>query len=65
MITDDDTDPKTKRQKPRGLDKLSVPELNEYVSQLKEEIARVEVEIGRKDKHRNAADAFFKKPSEG
>lgn len=61
MINDDETDPKTKRVKPRVLDKLSVPELREYVVQLKEEIARVEQEIEKKDKHRNAADALFSK----
>lgn len=61
MINDDETDPKTKRAKPRVLDKLSVPELREYVVQLKEEIARVEQEIEKKDKHRNAADALFSK----
>lgn len=65
MINDDDTDPKTKRAKPRVLDKMSVPELHEYVVQLKEEMARVEAEIAKKDKHKNAADAFFRKPSEG
>ncbi len=63
MITDDDSDPKTKRAKPRSLDKLSVPELHDYVAQLREEIARVEQEISKKDKHKNAAAAFFKKPS--
>lgn len=61
MINDDETDPKTKRAKPRLLDKLSVPELREYVVQLQEEIARVEQEIDKKDKHRSAADALFGK----
>lgn len=61
MINDDETDPKTKRAKPRALDKFSVPELREYALQLKEEIARVEQEIDKKDKHRNAADALFSK----
>lgn len=64
MILDDDTDPKTKRQKPRALDKLSVEDLREYVAQMKEEIARVEAEISKKEKHLSAADALFRKPSE-
>ncbi len=61
MIFDDETDPKTKRAKPRALDKMSVPELRDYVVQLKEEIARVETDIEKKDKHRSAVDALFKK----
>lgn len=61
MIFDNENDPKTKRAKPRALDKMSVPELREYVAQLKEEIARVEADIAKKDTHRSAADALFKK----
>ena len=60
MILDDDTDPKTKKQKPRSLDNLSVPELREYIRQLKEEIVRVEAEVQKKEKHKAAADALFK-----
>lgn len=60
MILDDDTDPKTKKQQPRALDKLSVPELKDYVQQMKGEITRVEAEILKKEKHKAAADALFK-----
>jgi uncharacterized small protein (DUF1192 family) len=60
MILDDDTDPKTKKQKPRPLDNLSVPELRDYIQQLKTEIARVETDIQKKEKHKAAADALFK-----
>jgi uncharacterized small protein (DUF1192 family) len=60
MIFDDDTDPKTKKQKPRLLDNMSVPELKAYVEQLKEEIVRVEADILKKEKHRAAMDALFK-----
>lgn len=60
MILDDDTDPKTKRQKPRALDALSIPELRAYVEQMKGEITRVEAEIMKKEKHKAAADALFK-----
>jgi uncharacterized small protein (DUF1192 family) len=63
MIFDDDTDPKTRKQKPRSLDALSVPDLRDYVSQLKEEILRVEAEIAKKEKHKAAADALFKSSS--
>jgi uncharacterized small protein (DUF1192 family) len=29
---------------------------------LRDEIARVEADIGRKNSHKSAADAFFRKP---
>ncbi len=60
MILDDDSDPKTKKPKPRALDNVSVPELRDYVLQLKNEIARVEAEIQKKEKHKAAVDALFR-----
>ncbi|HEY7581220.1 MAG TPA: DUF1192 domain-containing protein [Acetobacteraceae bacterium] len=45
------------------LDSLSVEELREYIVELKAEIARVEADIERKQGHRSAADAFFRRPS--
>ena len=60
MIFDDDTDPKTKKQKLRALDNLSVPDLRDYIAQLKSEIVRVEADIEKKEKHKAAADALFK-----
>ncbi len=60
MIFDDDTDPKTKKQKLRPLDNLSVPELRDYIQQLKEEIVRAEADIQKKEKHKAAAAALFK-----
>lgn len=60
MIFDDELDPKTKRPKPRGLDKMSVPELKEYLAALKDEMARVEADIAKKEKYKSAADALFK-----
>lgn len=59
MIFDDETDPKTKKAKPRVLDTLSVSELQGYVAQLKEEIVRVEAEILKKEKHKSAVDSLF------
>lgn len=44
------------------LDSMSVEELGEYIGELRAEIARVEADIGRKQSHRNAADAFFRRP---
>ena len=43
------------------LDMLGIEELNAYIDELKAEIARVEEDIGRKQSHRSAADAFFRK----
>jgi len=60
MIFDDEQDPKARKPKARPLDNMSVPDLKEYVLHLKEEIARVEADIQKKEKSRAAADAFFK-----
>lgn len=60
MLFDDDLDPKTKKRKPRPLDLLSVPELKEYVTDLKAEIVRVEADIAKKEKSKSAAEALFK-----
>jgi uncharacterized small protein (DUF1192 family) len=40
---------------------LSVGELTERITALKEEIARLEAEMGRKRSSKSAADSFFKK----
>ena len=40
---------------------LSVGELNERIALLKEEIARLEAEMKRKQATKSAADMFFKK----
>jgi uncharacterized small protein (DUF1192 family) len=44
------------------LDTLGIVELREYIGELKEEIARVEADIERKQGHRSAADSFFRRP---
>jgi uncharacterized small protein (DUF1192 family) len=44
------------------LDTLGIEELGEYIGELRAEIARVEAEIERKQGHRSAADAFFRRP---
>ena len=51
---------KQRRLEPLRLDSLSVEELHDYVRELRDEIARVEADVGRKQSHRSAADAFFK-----
>jgi uncharacterized small protein (DUF1192 family) len=45
-----------------ALDTLGIAELREYIGELKEEIARVESDIERKQGHRSAADSFFRRP---
>ncbi len=61
MAQEDDL-PVRKRRRLEALllDPLGVEELHAYIGELRDEIARVEVDIGRKQSHRNAADAFFK-----
>jgi len=44
------------------LDTLGVEELRDYIGELKDEIARAEADIARKQSHKSAADAFFRKP---
>lgn len=46
------------------LDTLGIEELREYIGELREEIARVEADIDRKQGHRSTADSFFRKPGE-
>lgn len=57
---DDDLDPKTKKPKPRSLDKMSVEDLREYINDLKAEIARAEADIAKKQAHKDAAALLFK-----
>lgn len=61
MFTDDDLDPKTKKNKPRNLDNLSIDDLKSYIVDLKAEIARVEADIAKKEAHKNAMSSLFKK----
>jgi uncharacterized small protein (DUF1192 family) len=62
MALEDDAPPvKRRRLEPLLLDSLGIEELRLYIDELKNEIARVEVDIGRKSTHRSAADAFFKR----
>jgi uncharacterized small protein (DUF1192 family) len=56
----DDLDPKTKRPKLRNLDPMGVEELQNYIVELKEEIARVEADIVKKKQHLSAAASLFK-----
>ena len=61
--SDDDDRPKKKISHEIGQDLtlLSVAELNERIALLKDEIARLEADIAKKQATRSAADQFFKK----
>jgi uncharacterized small protein (DUF1192 family) len=60
---DDDDRPKKKIVHEIGqeLALISVKELQERITLLKEEIARIEADIAKKQASRNVADQFFKK----
>jgi len=60
---DDDDRPKKKITHEIGQDLglLSVAELNERIGLMREEIARLEADIARKQASRSAADQFFKR----
>lgn len=61
MFNDDDLDPQTKRRKPRPLDTLSIAELEQYIADMRAEIARVEADIAKKKAHKDAISSLFKK----
>lgn len=63
MKMDDDDRPKKKIAHEIGADLslVSVEELRERVDLLKQEIARLEADIARKQASKSAADSFFKR----
>lgn len=58
---DDDTPMKPKGFEPRILDRLSIEELEDYIVELRGEIARTEADIAKKRAVRQGAEAFFRK----
>lgn len=63
MAQEDDAPPRKRiRLEKLVLDTLGIDELRDYIGELREEIARVEADILRKQSHRGAAEAFFKRP---
>jgi uncharacterized small protein (DUF1192 family) len=63
MMDEEDGPPRKRvRLEKLALDSLGIEELVDYIAELREEIARVEADIDRKQGHRSAADAFFKRP---
>lgn len=57
---DDDDLPLNAPRKPKKLEPLSIDELEHYITELKNEIERVEKEIETKKAHRDAASSVFK-----
>jgi uncharacterized small protein (DUF1192 family) len=62
MMIEEEANRPTGRFLPARIDSWGVEELRAYIAELQAEIARAEREIGKRDAHRNAADAFFRKP---
>ena len=65
VLARDDDEPlpkRIRRLEPLRLDTLGVDELDLYIEELRDEIERVQADIGRKQSHRAAADSFFRKP---
>ena len=56
----DDLDPIKKKPVKKDLTRMSIGDLNEYIAELKAEIARAEGAIADKAKARKGADSFFK-----
>jgi uncharacterized small protein (DUF1192 family) len=63
-MLEEDEGPARKRSRLEKLvlDALGIEELRDYIVELRDEIARVEADIDRKQGHRSAADAFFRRP---
>lgn len=58
---DDDLEPRKPKKTLKNLEPMSIDELNAYINDMKEEIARTEAEITRKKSHMTAASSLFKK----
>ena len=55
-----ENDEKKKTIKALNLDDFSIEDLNTYITELKDEIKRVEIEIFKKQKLLSEAENFFK-----
>jgi uncharacterized small protein (DUF1192 family) len=60
-MDEEDLLPGRKPPPPKNLSLLGIAELEEYIAGLRSEIARAEVEIAEKRKHRGGAEALFKR----
>ena len=60
-MDEEDLEPRRKTPKLRDLAPLAVAELETYITELKDEIVRVENEIAAKRKQRGGAESLFKR----
>jgi uncharacterized small protein (DUF1192 family) len=60
-MDEEDLLPQKKKPPKKDLAPLSIAELEAYIGELEEEIARTRTEIGAKRKRRTGADALFKR----
>jgi uncharacterized small protein (DUF1192 family) len=60
-MDDEDLLPRKQPVPPRDLSLLGIAELEDYIAGLESEIARAQVEIDQKRKHRGGAEALFKR----
>jgi len=56
-----DDEPVIRSNPPDSLDELSVEDLRRRIVELEREIARIRDHLARRDAHRSAAEAFFRK----
>lgn len=56
----EDLEPRKKRVQLRDLEPLSIGELEDYIAEMRTEIARVEAKIAAKKSHRAGAASLFK-----
>lgn len=57
----DDLEPIRKKPVPKDLSRMSIGDLQDYIADLKAEIARAEGFIAKKGDARKGAEGFFKK----
>ena len=57
----DELEPVRKKPVPKDLSRMSIGDLQEYIADLKAEIARAESFIAKKGDARKGAEGFFKK----
>ena len=56
----DDLEPRDKKAEPKNLDVMSIEALDEYIAELKTEIARIRQAIAAKKEARAGANSVFK-----
>ena len=60
-MDEEDLEPRKKAAKKRDLTPMAIAELEAYIVELEEEIARARNEIGAKRKQRGGAEGLFKR----